>query len=211
MDSDAEDFLQGLEQVGIPPNDVRAILLTHWHNDHSAGAAFLQRGFGIPVYYAEPEQPFLTRKTSSRGLRKWLGKHVPEEGILVLLRGLLEDAAPVAVAPDRLVHDGDFVEGAFRVLATPGHTPGHVAYFHEPSRILFCGDALAVVGHRLRLMARPVTPDLPLARKSALLCLNEDVRIICPGHRVPLTENVRQECQRLQAYLEEGGRWPLLG
>lgn len=60
-------------------------------------------------------------------------------------------------------------------------------------------------------MARPVTPDLASARKSALLCLHEDVEIICPGHRVPLTRNIRQECHRLQAYLERGGRWPLLG
>jgi len=37
MDSDAEDFLEGMESVGIPPERLRAILLTHWHNDHSAG------------------------------------------------------------------------------------------------------------------------------------------------------------------------------
>jgi glyoxylase-like metal-dependent hydrolase (beta-lactamase superfamily II) len=211
MDSDAPDFLQGLEQLRIPPDRLRAILLTHWHNDHSAGAAFLQRGFDVPVYYDEREQPFLTRKTSSGGLRAWLGKHVPEEGVLVLLRGLLEEAAPVAVTPDRIVRDGDTVEGAFRVLATPGHTPGHVAYLYEPAGILFCDDALAVVGNRLRLMARPVTPDQPTARESALRCLREDVKIICPGHRAPLTENVIQECHRLRAYLEGGGRWPLLG
>jgi glyoxylase-like metal-dependent hydrolase (beta-lactamase superfamily II) len=129
----------------------------------------------------------------------------------VLLRGLLEDAAPVALTPDRVVHDGDIVEGAFRVLATPGHTPGHVAYLHEPSQALFCGDALAVVGNKLRLMARPVTPDVSSARASALQCVREDVKIICPGHRLPLAENVKQECHRLRAYLEGGGAWPLLG
>ena len=81
--------------------------------------------------------------------------------------------------------DGELAEGAFRVLATPGHTSGHVAYLYEPARILFCGDALAVVGKKLRLMARPVTPDRVLARASALRCLHEEVEIICPGHRAP--------------------------
>ena len=49
MDSDAEDFLEGMESVGIPPERLRAILLTHWHNDHSAGAAFLKSKFGLRV------------------------------------------------------------------------------------------------------------------------------------------------------------------
>jgi glyoxylase-like metal-dependent hydrolase (beta-lactamase superfamily II) len=211
MDSDAQDFLQGLKVVGIPPDRLTGILLTHWHNDHSAGAAFLKDKFGVRVYYDAGEEPFLIRKTASQGFRGWLGKHVPEEGVLVLLRGLLEDAAPEAVTADHLVTDGEIVEGAFRVLATPGHTGGHVAYLHEPTRALFCGDALAVVANRLRLMARPVTPDLTAAKTSALRCLSEQAEFICPGHRAPLTENVAQECRRLQNYLESGGRWPLLG
>ncbi len=96
-------------------------------------------------------------------------------------------------------------------MATPGHTDGHVAYVHEPTRILFCGDPLAVVVDRLRLMARPVTPDLPAAKASAMRCLREEAEILCPGHRGPLMSNVTQERHRLQKYLEGGGRWPLLG
>ena len=211
MDSDARDFLQGLKAVGIPPDRLRAILLTHWHNDHSAGAAFLKRNFGVRVYYDAGDMPFLTRETATQGIRGWLGKQVPELGVLVLLRGLLEEAAPAAVTADHLVTDGEIIEGNFRVLSTPGHSTGHVAHMHEPSRTLFCRDALAVGANRLRMMARPVTPDLPTARASALRCLREQSEIICPGHRAPLTENVAQECRRLRDYLEAGGRWPLLG
>jgi glyoxylase-like metal-dependent hydrolase (beta-lactamase superfamily II) len=211
MDSDADDFLQGLKAAGIPAHRLTAILLTHWHNDHSAGAAFLKRKFDVPVYYHAGDMPFFTRETATHGIRGWIGKHIPEEGVLVLLRGLLEEAAPEAVTASRLVTDGETIEGAFRVVVTPGHTSGHVAYLHEPTRTLFCGDALAVVVNRLRLMARPVTPDLRSARSSALRCLSEGARIVCPGHRAPLTENVEEECKRLRDYLEAGGRWPLLG
>jgi glyoxylase-like metal-dependent hydrolase (beta-lactamase superfamily II) len=211
MDSDAADFLEGLRAVGIPANKLKAVLLTHWHNDHSAGASCLKREFGVPVYYHVGDQPFLTRQTSTRGVRGWLGRHVPEEGVLVLLRGLLEEAAPEAVTANHLVADGELIEGSFRVLATPGHTQGHVAYMHEPTRTLFCGDALAVVSNRLRLMARPVTLDLLAARASALHCLREQSEFICPGHRAPLVENVGREQRRLLEYLQDGGRWPLLG
>ena len=211
MDSSAKDFLRGLEMVGIPPQRLRAILLTHWHNDHSAGAAFLQRELGVRVYFGANEQPFLTRETAKHGLRGLLGRLIPEEGMLVLLRGLLEEAAPEAVRPDHALVDGEVVEGAFRVVATPGHTAGHTAYMHESKRILFCGDALAVVAGRLRLMAKPVTPDLAAAKASAERCLREQVDIICPGHRAPLTTGVREECHRLLEQLHGGGRWPLFG
>ena len=211
MESDAADFLQGLAEIGIAPERVRAVLLTHWHNDHAAGAAHLKRTFGVPVYYHKGDQDFLTRKTASAGIRGWVGRHIPEQGLLVLLRGLLEEASPEAVAADHLVLDTEILEGSFRVIATPGHTPGHAAYIHEASRTLFCGDALAVVDSRLRMMAKLVTPDVEAARISALRCLREQPRFICPGHRGPLTVNVTQECQRLRAYLEAGGRWPLLG
>ncbi|HEY6465340.1 MAG TPA: MBL fold metallo-hydrolase [Candidatus Acidoferrales bacterium] len=211
MDSGAEDFAQGMKEVGIAPDRLNAVLLTHWHNDHSAGAAFLKRRFGVRVYYHAGDQPSFTRQTASRGIRSWLGKRIPEEGVLVLLRGLLEEAAPEAVDADHLVADGEIIEKEFRVLATPGHTGGHVAYMHESTRALFCGDALAVVAGKLRLMARPVTVDLPSARASALQCLREEAQFICPGHRDPLTQNVRQERRRLLDYLEGGGRWPLLG
>jgi glyoxylase-like metal-dependent hydrolase (beta-lactamase superfamily II) len=132
-------------------------------------------------------------------------------GVLVLLRGLLEEAPPEAVTANHLVTDGEMIEGGFRVLATPGHTQGHVAYMHEPTRELFCGTALAVVTNRPRLMARPATLDLLTAKASAIHCLREQSEFTCPGHRGPLLQNVSQEWRRLQEYLEGGGRWPVLG
>jgi glyoxylase-like metal-dependent hydrolase (beta-lactamase superfamily II) len=211
MDSEAADFLEGLQTIGVDPRALTAVFLTHWHNDHSAGASFLKDKFGASIYYADAEKPFLTRETARHGLRTWLGERVPEEGPLVLLRGLLEEAAPAAVVADHHVRDGEKLPGGFRAIASQGHTPGHVAYFHEPTRALFCGDALAVINDQLRLMARPVTPDLPAARAAALRCLAEDAQCICPGHRGPLTTNVAEERARLRAQLESGAPWPLFG
>jgi hypothetical protein len=63
----------------------------------------------------------------------------------------------------------------------------------------------------LRLMARPVTPDLPTARQSALSCLDLNPQFICPGHRAPLIQNVPVEIARLRAFLNSAQPWPLLG
>jgi glyoxylase-like metal-dependent hydrolase (beta-lactamase superfamily II) len=211
MDSGAADIFTAFKKLGLSPTQLTAVLLTHWHNDHAAGAAELKARLGVAIHYATEDASFFTRESASRGLRAWLGEKIPELGPLVLLRGLLEEAPPRAVAADSFVRNGDLVAGEFRVLATPGHTPGHVAYLHEPSRALFCGDALAVVGNRLRLMARPVTPDLPTARQSALGCLDLNPQFICPGHRAPLVQNVPAEIARLRSFLNSAQAWPLLG
>jgi glyoxylase-like metal-dependent hydrolase (beta-lactamase superfamily II) len=211
MESGGADIKAALAAVGARPEALQAVLLTHWHNDHAAGAAALAASSGAAVYYSAAEAPFLTGATAFGGLRGWLAEQVPEMGLLVLVKGLLGNATPTAVTANRLVREGEVIEGAFRVVETPGHTPGHLAYFHEPTRTLFCGDALAVVGGRIRLMARPVTPDLAAARASALRCLRESPAVLCPGHRRPLTTNLATECDRLQSYLASNASWPLLG
>ena len=210
MTSDAAPVRNGLALLGRTPADVHTILLTHWHNDHAAGAALMKALSGARVHYDERERPYFTRETARGGFPGWLSGHVPERGPLVLFRGLLSAATSTAVSADVLVRDGDLVLGRFRVVETPGHTPGHVAYFHEPSGVLFAGDALAVVGGELRFMARPVTLDLEEARASMAALLALPVRYVCPGHRTPLTEGVEKQLRSLRERVL-GTAWPLLG
>ncbi|WP_165759470.1 MBL fold metallo-hydrolase [Mycobacterium decipiens] len=210
MTSDAAPVLNGLALLDRAPADVHTILLTHWHNDHAAGAARLKTLSGASVHYHERERPYFTRRTARGGLLGWLSGQVPERGPLVLFRGLLSAATSTAIAADVLVRDGDLVLGQFRVVATPGHTPGHVAYFHEPTGVLFAGDALAVVGGKLRFMARPVTLDLETARASMAALVELPVRYVCPGHRRPLTEGVDEQLRSLEKRMLKTA-WPLLG
>jgi glyoxylase-like metal-dependent hydrolase (beta-lactamase superfamily II) len=210
MKSTGSDMLHALGELKRSPGDLRAILITHWHNDHSAGAAQLAQLSGAPVYYHQAEAAHLTGATIAPGLRSKISRLIPETGPLVLFKGLLGDAPDNPVAATRHVNSGQTLLDSFDVMETPGHTPGHVSFFHRPTRTLFAGDALAVINGRLRFMSRPVTENLQQARESMLRLLELPIENICPGHREPLT-NAGAECQRMREYLINGGKWPLLG
>jgi len=211
MASNGRDVHSGLGHIGRSVGSVRAILLTHWHNDHAAGASAIHEASGAPVYYHAAEAPFLTRRTANLGLRGWLSELFPEYGIFVLFKGLLGEAPPRAIRATNFVTDGQPLLDGFVVLETPGHTAGHVSYYYEPEKALFAGDALAVVGDRIRFMARPVTQNQEQARASMMKCLALDVAMVCPGHRLPLTKDARPRLNEMRRYLTEGGPWPLFG
>jgi glyoxylase-like metal-dependent hydrolase (beta-lactamase superfamily II) len=60
----------------------------------------------------------------------------------VKLRGGYPGAS---TSPTRTVEDGDMI-GSLRVVASPGHTPGHVAFLDTREETLLCGDAFATLG-----------------------------------------------------------------
>lgn len=210
MDSEGADLFAGLKFWGAKREDLQMILLTHWHNDHAAGAAEFKRS-GTEIYYHSADEPELTRRTARMGFRGWVSEQIPEIGFLVLFKGLLGEASPRAVAATRLVRDGDVIGGDFRVIETPGHTAGHASFFYEPERILFAGDALAVIDGRLRFMARPVTLDHAKARNSMKRILELNPAVICPGHREPLVSEVPSRCAEMLSLLNAQTPWPLLG
>jgi glyoxylase-like metal-dependent hydrolase (beta-lactamase superfamily II) len=210
MSSDGSDVQAGLEALSATAADIRAILLTHWHNDHAAGAQVAHEISGAPVYYHPADQAFFTGTAGATGIRGWISDLIPEWGVLVLAKGLIGEATPRPVSAQHYVRDGDIVLDNFEVIETPGHTAGHVSYFYRTERVLFAGDALAVIGGKVRFMARPVTLNLDSARRSMEKCLKLQPRIVCPGHREPLVE-AESACGVMLLHLQNGGDWPLLG
>lgn len=205
MSESGDDVRAALERLHAFPDDVLGTLLTHWHNDHSSGARFLEPY--APVFThayeggkltAEPSRPFGAR----------LSRLLPDHGPLVLLKGLLKDGPSVRLDGFTPVRDGELLLDQFLVVETPGHTPGHLSFLDVRNKILFAGDALAVVNGALRRMARPVTEDLPLALWSMKRLMELDFAVICPGHRAPV-RSPGELVADFRARLEEG--WPLLG
>ena len=120
---DLERVLPVLEQEGL---QLERILLTHAHLDHAAATAELARRTGVPVEGPHP------------GDRFWI-EQLPEQARMFGF-GVGE-----VFEPDRWLDQGDVVRVGELELAVhhcPGHTPGHVVFFHAPSKLAIVGDVL---------------------------------------------------------------------
>ncbi len=112
-----------IEKMG---GQLALVLLTHGHMDHCAAAREFADSHGVPLVGPHEEDRF------------WLEK-LPESCMAVGF----PPAAPFE--PDRWLNDGDSVSFgniSLQVLHTPGHTPGHVVFFHAGEKLAFVGDVL---------------------------------------------------------------------
>jgi glyoxylase-like metal-dependent hydrolase (beta-lactamase superfamily II) len=110
--------------LGLP---IVRIALTHAHRDHCGSLNALAAALpGVQVIASEREAPLLPGDSEPRG-------NAPAGP----LRG---GSRAAGIRPARLVADGDAI-GSLRVLATPGHTPGHLAFLDTRDGTLYAGDA----------------------------------------------------------------------
>ena len=73
------------------------------------------------------------------------------------------------VEAGRVLDDGEVLDvaGGLRVVATPGHTPGHVSLLHEPTAVLITGDAVFNVLRRRTFSPKLFCTDVPASRETA--------------------------------------------
>jgi glyoxylase-like metal-dependent hydrolase (beta-lactamase superfamily II) len=159
---DIERIHSAIERQGL---QAVKILLTHGHIDHAGGTAALAQQLGIPVEGPHREDRFLL-------------DNLPEQGRLF---GLPQSGA---FEPDRWLAQDDrveFGEEELEVLHCPGHTPGHVVFFHRAARLALVGDVLFHGSIGRTDFPRGDYPSLIHSIKQRLWPLGEDVRFI-PGH-----------------------------
>ena len=98
-------------------------------------------------------------------------------------------------AVERRLREGDEVAG-FRVLDTPGHSPGHVSFWRESDRTLVCGDVLfnlnvLTLKRGLCEPPRLLTHDPALNRESARRLAQLQPALVLFGHGPPLRDTER--------------------
>ncbi len=171
----AKKVIAAIERAGHAPGDLGRILITHRHADHAGNAAELARLTGAEVHVSPEDGPYVIE-----GREQPLPKPATPLGrvmvpyVKVALPWKLE---PCASAQPTLT-DGASV-GPFRVIATPGHTAGHVSLLWGDRGILFTADAAA---HLTTLGPHPVADDPALARESYERLGREAFDTACFGH-----------------------------
>ncbi len=168
--------------AALRPHPVGAHALTHAHFDHQGSSHAVCEAFGVPLWCGAGDREAAEAGDPTRLLPR------PDGWVARLSRPWAGPGHPVA----RVLTDGDRA-GNFTVVETPGHTPGHLAFWRERDRVLVLGDVLF---HR-----NPVTRRLglrepfglatrdPIAnRESARKLAAMEPAIVCFGHGPPLTD-----------------------
>jgi hydroxyacylglutathione hydrolase len=163
--SDSEMIEKHLDQNKLEP---LAILNTHAHYDHIGAVADLVDRYQIPFYLHSADEKILKQAN--------LYKILFESKRSVRIPSSFIDLAALPA-------DLEINNFSFKVLPSPGHTPGGVCFLF--SQALFSGDTLMPNG--------PGRTDLPGGNKQALDRSIDDMRnlsnqiIIYPGHGKPLS------------------------
>jgi glyoxylase-like metal-dependent hydrolase (beta-lactamase superfamily II) len=142
-----------------------------------AGLAALKAASGARVYASPVEAEAIaagrmSRELRLRGIYKWL----------------FAAAAPLfkfkPVAVDERLADGQVlpVLGGLRVVATPGHTPGHISLYAPAVGVLFVGDSLVSERDGLRPSRGANTWDEAQALESVRLQAALGAHVVCPAH-----------------------------
>ena len=172
-------ILAYVTNLGKSASDVKRIILTHSDLDHVGALAALQKTTGARTYASQIEADAIaagkpSRQISSTGfsLRR----------IFFTVMGSFFKARPFQV--DEILKDGQtlLVLGGLRVVATPGHTPGHILLFAPAVGILFCGDSMVTDENGIQGSRPAVTWDEAQAKTSTQKQAELGASIVCSGH-----------------------------
>jgi hydroxyacylglutathione hydrolase len=150
-----------VEQTGL---EIGEIIITHAHIDHVGAVAALADEYACPVLMHSEAEPML--------------RQLPTQAMMM---GLRFGKVP---AVDRYIEDEEVLEVGgigLRSLYTPGHAPGHLAFYFDGEGLVFAGDALFagsvgrtdLFGGDMELLLRSIS--------ERLMTLPDETRVL-PGH-----------------------------
>lgn len=159
---DMEQIMAVVREEGI---ELEKILVTHGHIDHAGGVAALMEQTGLPVEGPHRDDEF------------WI------EG-LPMQSQRFGFAHADRFTPTRWLEDGDrvnFGDQELEVLHCPGHTPGHVVFFHRPTGFAQVGDVLFNGSIGRTDFPKGDYNQLIRSIREKLFPLGDEVRFV-PGH-----------------------------
>ena len=189
-----------IKKIGRSPRDLRWIISTHFHFDHSGSAAELRdlTDAKVVAHHGDTELTADGRRLLIKGNEgeappgwfRWLmGRRRPQEQ-----QRLYHDTEV-----EETVRDGDLIPclGGIRILHTPGHTPGSICLLAEEPQVLFLGDSVI---NNINRLSRPLMWDRAKRRElDASLHRLRDLQAQAAsfGHGPPLTDEVMDRIRGL--------------
>ncbi|MFK0043594.1 MBL fold metallo-hydrolase [Streptomyces sp. NPDC090741] len=178
----APAMLRQIADAGLRPADVRLILLTHHHADHSGSALELREATGAPVAIHRDDADQL-RRGGRVDLR-------PTSLVPRLMKVMLAKAEIPAIEPDIILGDEEDLTrhgGIGRSFVTPGHTPGSTCVL-LPDNSILAGDALSGGMMRARIARKPMfATDPDAAARSMRVIAGHAPVTVYVGHGGHLT------------------------
>ena len=160
---DIPRIVGAIEKQGVT---LEKVFVTHGHLDHCGAAKELADKFGVPIEGPNQADEYLLQDLDKSQTRMW---------------GL---PAGKPFTPNRWLKQGDTVtvgEETLNVYDCPGHSPGHVAFFHAPSKVAITGDVLFAGSVGRTDLPNGSFEKLENSIRTNLYKLGDDVQFI-PGH-----------------------------
>ena len=189
----AEKILESVRSLGKRPADVRHILVTHCHADHSGSLAALKQATRAPAYMHPADATMVRAGKSGRRM-------TPAPGLIngLVFRKFMT-GSPRSIAPAEIEHDvgsGEVLPaaGGIRAFHTPGHCAGHLVFlWPRHGGVLFAGDVAANI---LRLGLSPGYEDLAEGKRSLARVAALDFAVACFGHGGAISRTASKRFQQ---------------
>jgi len=123
----------GLKILQKSWKDVKYIINTHFHADHTASNAFIKE--------KNPDVQIMIHKDDAEAMKsekEYFRHYGLDFPVSIQYKGLFDRIGYQEVNPYYTFKEGDFIPGDFKVIHTPGHTPGHCCFYK--SNVLISGD-----------------------------------------------------------------------
>lgn len=188
-----------------------AIYLTHGHFDHVGALEELLEEWGdVPVFAHTLELPYITGKSAYPPPDPTVG------GGAVAWMSFVYPKGPIDLGSNAQAIPQDELPGlpGWRIINTPGHSPGHISFFRDEDRTLIAGDAFvttkqesftAVLLQKEEVNGPPMyfTADWEQARRSVEALAALEPETVVTGHGTPMYgHELRKELHRIVEHFE---------
>jgi glyoxylase-like metal-dependent hydrolase (beta-lactamase superfamily II) len=171
-----EALIRELESMGVA-DSIKHILVTHHDLDHVGNLVSLQQRTGANIWASAADIPYITGETRRPGFKGTISR-------------IMRVKKPASI---NAFSEGQSIAGV-TVVATPGHTPGHVCFLYDG--VLFAGDLIENKKGVVMPYPAPWTIDPKALLESIKNVEQLEFDWVCPAHGLPFKRSGRAICNQ---------------